>query len=87
MKLKTAAKLQWWFAILLIVIKLPLFIVYKAIEYLHSKAEDLFFCIVNYVGNRLLLRSDEYKSGVFKNPNVKNWTAMQVWKLVNEENK
>lgn len=85
MKLKTAARIHWWFGIMMIIIMSPLSITYQVIEYLYSKAECRLFRIVNYVGNKLLLRCDEYKSGVFKNPNVKNWTAMQVWKQLKRE--
>lgn len=85
MKLKTASSVQWTATVILAVVFSPLFIVFKAMEYLRSKALDAFYSFVQYIGNHLLLHTDEYKSGIFKNPKVKDMTAMQVWHQLKQE--
>ena len=86
MRLKTAANVQWGIAISFCIILAPLFIVFKVIEFIRDKAWDANYALVQYVGNKLLLHSDEYKSGLFTNPKVKDWTAMQVWAKYKDNN-
>ena len=86
MRLKTAANVQWGIAIFFCIILAPLFIVSNVIGFIRDKVWDAQYALVQYVGNKLLLHSDEYMSGLFTNPKVKDWTAMQVWAKYKDNN-
>lgn len=83
MKLKTAAKIQWGLLILLAIIKLPLTFLVKVITFIDDNINAITVWIVYRVGNNLLLNTKEFKSGIYKNPEVKKLTAIQVWKHYN----
>lgn len=90
MKLKTAAKIEYSFDIIIGVLYLPFKLISVIIYYilqpfvwLDNKRDDLMW----YVGNRLLKRSDEVKTNYIKNKEmIMMYTARTVNRLLEKEN-
>ena len=85
MKLKTAANWQLAITFILYIAFSPLRIFFVVIDVIHDKLYCLEANFLWWLGRKLLLRTDEFKSGMFKNPKVKEWTALQVWKQLKRE--
>lgn len=86
MKLKTAANWQLAITFILYIAFSPLRIFFVVIDVIDDKLYCLEANFLWWLGRKLLLRTDEFKSGMFKNPKVKEeWTALQVWKQLKRE--
>ena len=91
MKLKTASKIQLWVNIILFVITLPisaillvLMILEKPFDWLIDQKTNALF----WIGNKLMLLSDEAKNGEIKNDYcLRNYTARLAYYLLEEEKK
>ena len=89
MKLKTASKIQFWVNIILFVITLPisaillvLMILEKPLDWLIGQKTNALF----WIGNKLMLLSDEVKNGEIKNDYcLRNYTARVAYYLLERE--
>ncbi len=85
MKLRTAANTQWWLAVVLFLLLSLLFSPFKIIDFVVDKTFDIVHRFVFWIGRKLLLHSDEYKSGIFKNPKVEDMSALDVWDIYQQD--
>lgn len=86
MTLEKAAKIQWTLAKIVYVILIPLKLIFVTAEYLNDKMLNAQVALSTFIGRKLLKRTNEYKSGIYKNPKIDEWTAMQVWSLEKDKN-
>ena len=91
MKLKTASKIQLWVNIILFVITLPISTILLVLRILEKPFDWLIGQITNalfWIGNKLMLLSDEAKNGEIKNDYcLRNYTARLAYKVLEEEKK
>ena len=94
MKLKTAKNIEWTVRLILSIIEFPFVTVKEVIrlivEWIVVKPVDVLivnptdrFC--HWLGNRLLLNSEEVKDGTICNPDVLKYNAYGVYHLWKKE--
>lgn len=86
MTLEKAAKIQWVLAKTVYIILIPFKLIFIAVEYLDNKMLDAQIALSTFIGRKLLKKTNEYKSGIYKNPKIEELTAMQVWSLEKDKN-
>lgn len=81
MTLKTAARIELAIMILFAILCFPLVLVTRPVFFLNEVVGGFVDKAYWRIGNKLLLRSKEFKDGRYPNPIVKEWTALKLYKF------